>query len=84
MRRLISAIAIALAAAAFTPAGAQAAFGLNNFDVTYTDAEGAANLQAGSHPFALTTSFGLNFDAEEVPEGWVRDLSFAQVPGLLA
>jgi hypothetical protein len=82
MKRLVSMIAIALAAIACLPAGAQAAFGINNFDVTFTDAEGNP-AEAGSHPFALTFSAGTNFDEALIPEGYLRDLSVEQIPGFV-
>ena len=63
-------------------APAHAAFGINNFDVSFTDAEGNP-AEAGTHPFAMTTSFGTNFDAELIPEGWLRSISLEQVPGLV-
>jgi hypothetical protein len=66
----------------FAPS-AHAAFGFNNFDVTYTNADGTL-AAAGSHPFAMTTSFGTNFDAQEIPEGYIRDALFEQVPGFVA
>ncbi len=81
MRRLVSAIAIALVAVACLPALAQAAFGINNFDVAFTNEDGSP-AEAGSHPFAMTISAGTNFDKEEIPEGWLRDLLVEQVPGL--
>ncbi|HEY1689196.1 MAG TPA: hypothetical protein VGF95_10080 [Solirubrobacteraceae bacterium] len=69
------------------PAVAHAAtFGLNNFDVRFTGPEGEETTQAGSHPFAMTTSFGVN--AEEVsgtplPVEAVKDLNIAEVSGFI-
>ena len=82
MKRLVATIAIALLGAACLPAGAQAAFGINNFDVSFTDAEGNP-AEAGTHPFAMTTSLGTNFDGELIPEGWLRDILLEQIPGLV-
>jgi hypothetical protein len=39
---------------------AQAAFGLNNFDVRFINADGSPATQAGSHPFAAITAFEVN------------------------
>jgi hypothetical protein len=50
--------------ALFLAPAAQASFGLNNFDVTITNADGTSATQAGSHPFAVTTAFGINFHGE--------------------
>jgi hypothetical protein len=82
MLAVICLAALALSAAP-AQAPAQATFGLNGFDVTFTNPDGTPATQAGSHPFAMTTSFGLNVDGEDVPVGWVRSLLFEQVPGLL-
>jgi hypothetical protein len=82
VKRLASTLAIAFVGAACLPAGAQAAFGINNFDVTFTNQDGTPATQAGSHPFATTTTFGANID-EDVPEGWLRNLFFEQIPGLV-
>ena len=85
MKRLALTFAIALAAAACLPAAAGASFGLNNFDVAFTIADGTPATQAGSHPFAMTTSLGVNFTgtgAEAVTEGHLRDVVFEQVAGL--
>jgi hypothetical protein len=65
MRRLAKALAGALAAAlvlgATLAAGpAQAAYGINNFSVAITNEDGSPATQAGSHPFAVTTSFRFN------------------------
>lgn len=83
MRRLVCAFALALLAMAFVPAGAGAAFGLHDYDVTFTAADGTMANEAGSHPFAVTTSLAANLDGEETPEGWLRDLVLTQIPGLL-
>lgn len=86
MKRLTIALAAAaLATAALAPA-AQAAFGLNNFHVAFEEEDGSADTQAGSHPFAITTSFGINFHGEgaaALPDGEIKDLTIAQVPGLV-
>jgi hypothetical protein len=82
MKRLVSILAIALAGAACLPAAAQAAFGLYGYDVTYTNQDGTPDTQAGSHPFAMTTSLGVNFSGK-VTEGRIRNLLLEQVPGLL-
>ena len=89
MKRLISSLAIALVAASALPTMAQAAFGANNFDVTYTNNDGTTATQAGSHPDAVTLSEGFNIkgvksNKEVIPETWVRDFSIRQIPGLLA
>ncbi len=65
---------------------ASGAFGLNNFDVTATNQDGTPDTQAGSHPFAFTTSFGLNYTEpaffEWIPGGELKDSIFTQMAGL--
>jgi len=83
MKRLLLALAAAcLLAAALGAAPARAAFGLNNFDVAFTEQDGTP-APAGSHPFAATISLGTNFDEEQVPEGWLKDIFLEQIPGLV-
>jgi hypothetical protein len=69
------------------PAPAQASFGLNEFDVTYTNADGSPATQAGSHPFAMTTSLALNTHLNSksyvVTDGELKDLTIEQIAGLV-
>src|SRR5579862_6028320 len=69
------------------PGSAHAAFGFKEFDVTFTNADGSPATQAGSHPFAMTTSFDLNTKlnagSEEVPDDELKDLTVEQVAGLV-
>jgi hypothetical protein len=82
MKRFASILAIAIAGAAFLPTGAQAAFGINHFDVTFTNQDGTPVTQAGSHPFAMTTSLGANIGEDGLPVGWLKDFFAKQIPGL--
>ena len=83
MRRLLTTLSAAcLLALALAATPAQAAFGINNFDVTFTEAD-RTPAKAGSHPFAMTVSLGTDFDEEFIPGGWLKDLFFEQVPGLV-
>ena len=85
MRRLIAATALLLALAA--PASAGADFGLQEFDVTYTNADGTPATQAGSHPFAMSTEITVNSTTDPdlglIPDEAVKDLIIAQIPGLV-
>ena len=85
---------VALIACALAAAPAQAEFGLSKFDVTYTNEDGSPATQAGSHPFAVTSSFDLNthelafpgeafFPGEQVPDAEIKDLFTQQVAGLI-
>ncbi len=82
----IVAAAAALLICAITASAASAAFGLNNFDVTTTNQDGTPDTQAGSHPFAFTTSFGINYTEpgffEWIPDGELKDGVFTQIAGL--
>jgi hypothetical protein len=65
---------------------AQADFGLNDFDVFFGKEGGAAATEAGSHPFAMSTSFGINFSGEGPaiqPDGEIKDAVFEQIAGLV-
>ncbi len=87
MKRLASTLAAAcLVALAIGAPSAQAKFGFYGFDVTFTNEDGTAATQAGSHPFAMTTSFGVNFSGEgpaAFTDGRLRDLFFKQISGLV-
>jgi hypothetical protein len=82
----LGAAALAVLALGAAPS-AQAAVGLADFDVTYVNADGSPAAQAGSHPYALSTSFEIN--TKEGPKGGpvvdepIRDLVVGQVPGFV-
>ena len=72
--------------AVVVPAGAQADFGLHGLDVTFTGADGSVESQAGSHPFAFTTTFGVNtaiVGGNEIPEGELRDVNVMLPAGIV-
>jgi hypothetical protein len=79
---------VCLAAILSTSAMAQAAFGLEDVDLTFNNADGSTAAQAGSHPFSLTTKLvfntklspGLGF---EVPDENPKDIVIEQMPGLV-
>ncbi len=85
--RLLSTTALAaLACAAVGIAPARADFGIEKFDVTFADAQGAGTAQAGSHPFSFTTSFTTNTKEANggiLPDGSLKDLLIFQVPGFI-
>ena len=66
---------------------AQAGFGLVNPDVAFTDAGGSSAMEAGSHPYAFTTSFDVNTvpaPGEGVlPDGEAKDVLIDFPPGLV-
>jgi hypothetical protein len=68
MRRRLSLVLLAAALLALlAPAPALAAFGLDEFDVSFTNEDGSAVEQAGSHPFAQT--FSLHFNSTPTGKG---------------
>lgn len=82
MGRLVSTLALVLAGAACLPGGAQAAFGLDEFDASFAGEDGSPAMAAGSHPFAFTTSLKMNASGGEV-EGQLRELFLDEPPGLI-
>ena len=76
-----------LAVVALVAVPAQAEFGIKEFDVYFEDEEGGAEMQAGAHPFAMTTSFEVNTEegpeGGEVPDGEVKDLVVTHAPGFV-
>ncbi|MET0306066.1 MAG: hypothetical protein ABW196_07540 [Solirubrobacterales bacterium] len=60
MGRLLFISATALAVLGLLPAAAAAAFGFAEADLTLSGQDGSPAMQAGAHPFALTTSLRLN------------------------
>ena len=80
---------LALLAAAFVllvPAAAQASFGIGEFDVAFTGPDGSSEMLAGSHPFAMTTSFTVASRQEagiQVLEGALRDLEILEPAGFV-
>jgi hypothetical protein len=82
---LLTALLACLAMLAAAPA--QAVYGINGFDVEFTNEDGTAATQAGAHPFAVTTSFEVNntetgfFDWKL--SGATRDAILEQVPGFI-
>jgi len=89
MRRLALALASLslLGALCLGATPAQAAFGLSETDVSFTDKDGAPETRAGAHPFAVTTSFRVNTTLSptkgvQVVDGALRDLDIHTPPGL--
>jgi hypothetical protein len=87
MKRLAPILATLALSLALVPA-AQAAFGLDEFDVTYTDESGSPVTQAGSHPFAMTTTVHFNQKpnpadpgGHAIPDGEPKDLFVRLPPG---
>ncbi|HWM55681.1 MAG TPA: hypothetical protein VNO20_09865 [Solirubrobacterales bacterium] len=89
MKRLLVIFAVALPATLGLALPAQADFGLSEVDVSFTEVDGSSAQQAGSHPFAWTTTvaFATKEDEElgnETTDGSVRDVLVYAPPGLVA
>ena len=91
LRRGLLALAVTACAAigvlGAVPGSALADFGLLEHEVKMTNADGSPSTQAGSHPFAVTTTVGLNYIEpgffEWDPDEVMTDLLIEQVPGLV-
>jgi hypothetical protein len=87
VRRLGSVLAVtALTVLAIAPS-AQAAFGFEDFDLTFTNANGSTATQAGAHPFAVTNTLHFNTVAEpgfgQIPDQAVKDVDVQLPEGLV-
>ena len=86
-RRLLLALLCCAALAAALPAGAQAAFGLEGFDVSFAEAGGTEAAEAGSHPDSMTTTAHIRYSGTgptAQPDGEIKDLTVQQIAGLVA
>jgi hypothetical protein len=63
------------------PVNAQAAFGLEDFDVTFSAEDGSPAVQAGSTPFAMNVSVAMGPSGGKA-EGRLRELLIDLPPGL--
>jgi hypothetical protein len=61
MRRLLCGVLVVMASLVFVPSAlATVAFGLESVSISAINPNGTPDVQAGSHPYAFTTSFTLN------------------------
>jgi hypothetical protein len=70
--RILGLALCALLAAAILAVPAQAAFGINGFNITFEEEGGAVATRAGSHPFVNETTFHVNFH-EDAPNEFSPD-----------
>jgi hypothetical protein len=83
-RRLALMLGLAVATSALLFGGvAQAEFGIHDFSVAATNADGTADLKAGSHPANYTVQFSFNLDSQGELEDRLRDLILELPPGLV-
>ena len=83
MKRLVLILTLAAFATLVVVSSAQARFGMEKFDVTYTNADGSPATQAGSHPYQMTTTVYFNKLSPNRPDEEFKDGTFAQIAGLV-
>jgi hypothetical protein len=87
MKRLALILTAAALLALPTVSSAQAAFGFEDFDLVFTNADDSPATQAGSHPFAVTNTLSLNSAMDPkyglVPEEALKDISVQLPAGLV-
>jgi hypothetical protein len=87
MRGRLLLLSVVCAVVLVFPGVAVASFGLKSFDVTIQNQDGSADTQAGSHPFAMTTSFTmestLNSKGEVATEQDLKDVKVDLPAGLV-
>jgi hypothetical protein len=86
MKRVSLTLSAVLVSMMFGAASAHAEFGFENADLLFTNANGSTAIQAGSHPFAMTTTFTVKtkIDPEsgaEIPDEAFKDLEVDLPPG---
>ena len=88
MRRNLLSLAVAALATLALASPANAAFGLKDQSLSFTNKDGTPVTQAGSHPYAMSTALDFNtiVDPEQgvVPEGAVKDVVADLPPGFAA
>lgn len=84
MKRLAQALALGCLWALALAPSSQAAYGIDNFALGPEGENGSPAIQAGSHPFAVTTSFDVSSTGvPPFPGGWLRDFITDTPPGLV-
>lgn len=88
MIRRVALPLLLLAIALLAAAPARADFGLNSLDMVFQNQDGTVATQAGSHPFAMTTTVRFNSKQGEelgfeIPAEDPRDIVIGQVPGFV-
>jgi hypothetical protein len=86
MKRLILFLSLVLCLGAFSASPAAAEFALEDLEVTFEDEAGNPILEAGSHPFQMTTNLSIGTVSTpegEVPEEEIRNLDVRQMEGFV-
>jgi hypothetical protein len=87
-RALLGNLLVLLLAALFAAPAADASLGFEDVGLEFTKADESPELQAGSHPFAVTTTLDVNTkldpdSGQQVPDGIFRDLIVSLPAGLV-
>ena len=86
MRRLLCGVLVITASLVFA-SSALAGFGLEQFSQAATNRDGSLDVQAGSHPYALTTTFTMTkpseVEGELLPQGNLKDVRDELPPGFV-
>jgi hypothetical protein len=76
----------AMLSAMLLPAAAQAAFGLKNAEVKFSEQGDAPVTEAGAHPYSMTTRIDMNTivdpDLGEIPDGALKAIEVDLPPGM--
>jgi hypothetical protein len=80
---IVLACVLLVAFVAAPGAYASAGFGIESYALTVTEEGGAADVQAGSHPYELTAEAVLEPSAHNTSADEVKDLDFQLPPGLV-
>jgi hypothetical protein len=83
-KTFLAAAVVAVTALAIGASPASAAFGIEAFDVTFTNEGGSPVTQAGSHPFQMTSSLEFKKLDPLHPDEEFKDLTVEQIAGLVA
>jgi len=85
MKRLLILVGLVLCLGAL-PASAQAQFALEDLEVTFEDEAGNPILEAGTHPFQMSTNLKVatvSTPEGDVPAGELRNLDVSQIEGFV-
>jgi hypothetical protein len=84
LKRLLLGVVLALlASSAVMPLSADANFGIKSISAAALEANGAPDLQAGSHPYAYRVNITLNQDSSGEAEGNMRGVIVDLPPGMV-
>ena len=84
MRRILLCGVLVAAASMVSASSALADFGLEQFSVAATNQNGSPDVQAGSHPYGLTTTFTFNQPSlAGISQGTLKDARLELPPGFV-